>query len=117
MKFKDKVVAITGAGAGIGLATAIAFAREGAKLGLLGSVNTKAECFEELDKMGADSILLQVEVSDEESSRSAIDGVAERFGRLDILVNCAGIVIPGSLETTSAEQMDKTLAVNVKGVF
>jgi len=117
MRFKDKVAVITGATAGIGHAAALAFAREGAKLALIGSSEVKEGCYKELDDTNAEYITLKVDVSNEEAIRQAIEEIYSRFNNIDILVNCAGIVIPGSLETSTAEQMDLTLAVNVKGLF
>ncbi len=117
-RFSDKVVIVTGGGAGIGRAAGLRFAEEGAKVALVdASLLTKEETLELLAKQEAEAIFLQGDVSDIKSVQNIINTVISTFGRIDILVNCAGIVLPGTLETTEEADFDRTMAVNVKGTF
>ncbi len=117
MRFKNKVVVITGGGAGIGQASGLRFSEEGAKVALVDmSLRTKDETLA-LFKEGSDVLFLQADVSESKSCKAVIDTVVSKFGRVDILVNCAGIVLPGSLETTEEADFDKSMAVNVKGTY
>lgn len=118
MRFSGKVAVITGGGAGIGKATGLRFAEEGAKVVLADvSSKTKDETLAEFAARGFEAMFLQGDISDAKSAQSIIDAAFSNFGRLDILVNCAGIVLPGTLETTEESDFDKTMAVNVKGTF
>jgi NAD(P)-dependent dehydrogenase (short-subunit alcohol dehydrogenase family) len=118
MRFQGKVVLITGAGVGIGRATAILFAREGAKVGInsLTPVHGQ-ETLKEVEDGGGEGIYIQGDVSRAEDAERMVQETIKAFGRLDILFNNAGIVIPGRIENTSEEDWDKTMAVNLKGVF
>lgn len=119
MKFKDKVVVITGAGAGIGQTAAVLFAKAGAKV----AINTlNAERGEKTLAMvkeagSGEAIFVQGDVSVSADAQRLIEETAKTFGRLDVLVNNAGIVLPGRVDNTSEDDFDRTMAVNVKGVF
>lgn len=118
MRFGGKVVIVTGGGAGIGRMAGLLFAKEGAKVALIDvSLKTKDETLALFAGQGSEAMFLQGDVADSASAKSMIDAVAASFGKLDILVNCAGIVTPGSLETTGEADFDRTMAVNVKGTF
>jgi len=118
MRFKDKVVLLTGAGAGIGRAAALKYAKEGAKIIISDvSIKTREETLTLLNELGAEAIYLQGDVSNVEDVKRIIETAVSHFGRLDILVNCAGVVLPGSLETTTESDWDKTMDINVKGTF
>lgn len=109
-RFKDKVVLITGAGSGFGLAAAKAFAAEGAQLAL-SDVNTDG-----IDLPGA--LVTTVDVSQEDQIADQVAAVTKQFGRLDIAVNNAGI--GGTLSPivkTPVEEFDQVMAVNARGVF
>ncbi|MFW9951408.1 MAG: SDR family NAD(P)-dependent oxidoreductase [Candidatus Thorarchaeota archaeon] len=117
MKLKGKVALITGAGAGIGKATAILLAKEGAKV-CCNSVSDSAQKVVEIIKEdGGDALFIQADVSNEISVKKMVDITIETYGRLDILFNNAGIVLPGSVDTTSTEDWEKTMAINVRGVY
>jgi len=121
MNFKDKVVVITGAGGGIGRATALLFAQNGAKIvaNALKPDNKQSapETVKLIDNKGGEAIYIEGDVSNPESAQSIINKTVETYGRIDVLVNNAGIVIPGNLETTTEDAFDLTMNVNVKGPF
>jgi meso-butanediol dehydrogenase/(S,S)-butanediol dehydrogenase/diacetyl reductase len=117
MRLKGKVAIITGAGAGIGKASALLLAKEGAKV-CCNSISDSAQKVVEIIKTdGGDAIFIKADVSIEKDSKRIIDFTIESFGRLDILFNNAGIVIPGSIDTISTEDWDRTMAVNVRGIY
>ena len=121
MNFKDKVVVITGAGGGIGRATALLFAQNGAKIvaNALKPDNKQSapETVKLIENKGGEAIYIEGDVSNPESAQSIINKTVETYGRIDVLVNNAGIVIPGNLETTTEDAFDLTTNVNVKGPF
>ncbi|MHA1688740.1 MAG: SDR family NAD(P)-dependent oxidoreductase [Promethearchaeota archaeon] len=117
MKLKNKVAIITGAGAGIGKATAFLFAREGAKA-CCNSLSTSAmDVVEEIKKEGGDAIFVRGDVSKEEDVKKIVNETVNAFGKIDILFNNAGIVIPGKIDTLSTENWDRTMEVNVRSVY
>lgn len=121
MNFKDKVVVITGAGGGIGRATALLFAQNGAKIvaNALKPDNKQSapETVKLIENKGGEAIYIEGDVSNPESAQSIINKTVETYGRIDVLVNNAGIVIPGNLETTTVDAFELTMKVNVKGPF
>jgi NAD(P)-dependent dehydrogenase (short-subunit alcohol dehydrogenase family) len=91
----SSVVLITGGGSGIGRASALAFARRGARLALLGR---RAHALEQTaTESGADVICLPCDVTDEAQVAAALQACLARFGRIDVLINCAGIAGPAVL--------------------
>lgn len=119
MNFTDKVVIVTGAAAGIGKATAILFAQKGAKVAVTDYVTLKGDdsTLEIIKAAGGKAIFIQGDVTSSADTERIIAETVKAFGRLDILVNNAGVVLSGRVDNTSEEDLDKTLAVNVKGVF
>ena len=117
LKLKGKVAVITGGGAGIGKATAILFAQEGAKI----SVNSQTKSAEETVKIikdnGGNAIFIQGDISQPETAEKIVNETMKAFGRIDILFNNAGIVIPGRVDNTSLADWERTFAVNVHGVY
>jgi NAD(P)-dependent dehydrogenase (short-subunit alcohol dehydrogenase family) len=119
-KLSGKVAFLTGAGAGIAKATAKAFVREGAKVALI-DINREAgqSAEREFREAGGDAFFVETDVTRDESMRRAVDTVVARFGRLDILFNCAG----GSLqEDVPVHEMDldvwnRTIALNLLHPF
>jgi NAD(P)-dependent dehydrogenase (short-subunit alcohol dehydrogenase family) len=117
---KGKVAFLTGAGAGIAKATAKAFAREGAKVALFELNREAGESAEkEIRAEGGDAIFIQTDVTRDAAVKSAVDATIAAFGRLDVIMNCAG----GSLqEDKPVHQMDldtwhKTIALNLLHPF
>ena len=117
MRFKDKVVLITGASVGIGQCAAMLFAQEGAKL-VVNSKSTRGEAVsKQIKDAGGQAIFVQGRVEDPADAQGVVEKAVETFNRLDILVNNAGIVLPGRIDNTPIEDWDETMAVNVRGVF
>ena len=117
MKLKGKVAIITGAGAGIGKATALLFANEGTKLCCNSISNSALKVVEEINNNGGDAIFIQADVSKEEEAKKIIENTVETYLKIDILFNNAGIVLGGTIDTMSTEDWDRTMAVNVRGIY
>ena len=118
MRFASKVVVVTGSGAGIGRAAALAYAREGASVVVNSqSRESGAQTLELLKAAGAEAVFVQADVSRDEDARRLIDATLAAFGRIDVLVNNAGIVLPGRVDTIGEDDWERTFAVNVKSVF
>ncbi|MEH7224922.1 3-oxoacyl-ACP reductase FabG [Bacillus sp. JJ1566] len=117
MRLMDKVAIITGAANGLGLEAAITFAREGAKVALTDYDTTGAERAKELKEQGADVEFFQVDVANRESVDKTVAAVMERFGKIDILINNAGITRDAMLTKLSQEDFQKVIDVNLTGVF
>ena len=118
MRLKDKVSIITGAAQGIGLATAEKFAREGAivivcDLRQPGVDAAVARCRE----LGAQAVGYAVNVTDRDAVDAMVGAVKEQFGRIDVLVNNAGITQDARLQKMTLEQFDRVIDVNLRGVF
>jgi 3-oxoacyl-[acyl-carrier protein] reductase len=119
MKFPGKVSIVTGGGAGIGEAIALALAREGAHVAIWDLDGNRAERVSStIQKMGHQSIAIQMSVSNAREVNASVQRVLREYGRIDILINNAGIcqVVP-SIEEIKEEDWDRVLAVNLKGVF
>lgn len=117
MKLKDKVAIITGAGAGIGKVTAILFAKEGAKICCNSLSNSGLETTKMIKNIGGDVIFVKGDVSNEMDSKKIVEETVKSYERIDILFNNAGIVLPGSVDSISTEDWDRTMAVNVRGIY
>ncbi|MBT2659946.1 3-oxoacyl-ACP reductase FabG [Bacillus sp. ISL-45] len=118
MRLKDKVAIITGAANGIGLAAARTFAREGARVAMADfdeATGKKREA--ELSAEGYDVAFFQVNVADRSSVDSLVQNVLGHFGKIDILINNAGITRDGMLHKLAAEDFQKVVDVNLTGVF
>jgi 3-oxoacyl-[acyl-carrier protein] reductase len=115
MRFKDKVVMVTGGAAGIGRVTAEAFAREGAKLAIC-DVNPEAG-EAAVKALGAEASFQKVDVASEAAVAAWADEVAKRYGRIDVLVNNAGITRDALLLRMKEADWDLVMNINLKGAF
>jgi NAD(P)-dependent dehydrogenase (short-subunit alcohol dehydrogenase family) len=117
-RLENKVAWISGATSGIGEATARLFAREGAKVALVGKrLQLSRPIAAELKAQGLESLALACDVSKEAQVRDSIRKTVKRFGRLDIIVNNAGIVHIKALHEYTEREWDKVMDVNLKSMF
>lgn len=118
MKLRNKVAIITGAASGIGLATAHVFAAEGARVVLAdidaGRTETAGAA---VAQAGGETLAVRVDVTDRESVDAMVAATLARFGRIDCLVNNAGITKDSRLVKMTEQQFDSVMSVNLKGVF
>ena len=118
MRLEDRVALITGGGSGIGLETAVLFAREGASVVAGVHKSSDAGPLEEKAQGLAGKLVgVQIDVTRDEDAQRLIATAVERFGGLHVLVNNAGIVISGTVTEATEEELQRLLDVNLKGVF
>ncbi|GHG83300.1 3-oxoacyl-[acyl-carrier-protein] reductase [Comamonas sp. JC664] len=118
--FKDKVVLVTGGSRGIGRACAVAFAKAGASTVVISYAGNEAaaqETVKLLEAEGAKAEAIRFDVADSAACASAVDGIVKSHGRLDVLVNNAGIAVDGLVMRVKDEDWDKQLDTNLKGSF
>jgi len=113
MRLEGKTAVVTGAGSGIGRVTALRFLDEGANVVAGVYAGGEAESLEKSDRLA----VVQADVSTEAGARSLIETARERFGKLDVLVNVAGIVESANAMETTEESWHRQLDVNLKGVW
>ncbi len=118
MRFEGKSVLVTGGGSGIGLATALAFAREGARVAIADvSEDRGREAIAAARDEGRDFLFVQADVAREPDVERMVDEVATAFGRIDVLFNNAGILVEVPVHEMSEDDWDRQLGVNLKGAF
>ncbi|WP_332631862.1 3-oxoacyl-[acyl-carrier-protein] reductase [Halalkalibacter flavus] len=118
MRLKGKVAIITGASRGIGEATAKKFALEGAKLALVDVNKTEVERTSTMiHELGGESIALEGDVTDRQNVEKIMEETVAQYGRIDIVVNNAGITNDAKLVKMTEAQWDSVINVNLKGVF
>jgi NADP-dependent 3-hydroxy acid dehydrogenase YdfG len=109
------VALITGASSGIGEATAQALAREGASVALVARRRDRLERLAE--QLGATALVIEADVGDPEQARAAVERTAEKLGRLDTLVNNAGVMLLGPVVDAPLEEWERMLSVNIEGLL
>ncbi len=120
MKIKDRVTLITGSGQGLGKAMALAFAREGGKMAINDIAFNEAKALqtvEEIRQLGVEAEFFVADVSQELEVNAMVAKVLERFGRIDILINNAGINRDGLLHKAESKNWDAVVSVNLTGPF
>jgi 3-oxoacyl-[acyl-carrier protein] reductase len=118
MRLKNNVAIITGGGRGIGRATALAFARESAKVVLAATTNAEIEAVaQEVRELGGEAAAIPTDVTDKTQTQALAKTAIDTFGQIDILVNNAGVAIHNPISDIREEDWDLNIAVNLKGVF
>ncbi len=118
MRLEGKVALISGGARGMGAAEAKLFAREGAKVVIADMLEDDGHRTEaEINETGGDAIFVRLDVTNQDEWDAAIARTVEQFGKLDIIVNNAGITNRLSIEDTTVEHWDQMMDVNAKGVF
>ena len=118
MKFKDKVVLITGASSGIGRASAILFARKGANIILIDKKKEKLDQIDkELKKYNVSTLVCECDVSNKSQVKEISKTVLEKFNSIDILVNNAGFAIYGSVSDLTTEEIESQMSTNYFGMI
>lgn len=119
MEFKDKVVLVTGSSRGIGRSIAVKFAKEGANV-IINYKNSKKEAevlSEILSTYGNSCMCIQADVSKEDEVKAMVEKIIDKYGKIDVLVNNAGIAIDADFEDRKVSDWKDTLDTNLIGVF
>ena len=118
MSFKDKVAIVTGAASGIGKSCSLSFAEKGVKVVVV-DLNKKGteETNLEIQRKGGKAIFIKADVSKKEDVENIVNITKNNFGKIDILVNCAGICQIRNVEDITEEEWDKIMSINLKGTF
>ena len=115
MRLSGKVAIITGGGSGIGKAIAQAFVREGAKVVIAGRDSKKLEAA--AAEIGSECLAVSADVSKTSDVQKLVDAALEKFQGINVLVNNAAVLLPGTAESLSEEDFDQTFAINVRGLW
>ena len=115
MRLQGKTAIITGAGSGIGKASARIFAKEGARVAVVDRDKEGGKTV--ADEIGASSFFLSADVASASDMEAMSRTVLEQFGRIDILFNNAGVSCVGALHETSEEEWDRVMTINTKGIY
>ena len=115
---KGRVAVVTGASSGLGADAARAYAAYGADVALVARRKERLESLaEELRREGVKALPVACDVSREDDVRAAVERIMDYFERVDILLNDAGVAVPGGVETLTAEEWDRSMDTNVRGMF
>lgn len=119
MRLKDKVAIITGGTRGIGKGISLQFAEEGASLAINYASNetTAHETLEEVRKLGARAFLLKGDIRDEKQIEEMVKKTVGEYGKIDILINNAGVLRDRSITKMTLDDWDYVLGINLKGAF
>jgi 3-oxoacyl-[acyl-carrier protein] reductase len=117
VRLTNKVALITGASRGIGKATALKFAKEGARVVVCDLDDDVAETVAEIRLQGGTAIGFKVDITKSESISAMVHGAVSAFGQIDVLVNNAGIVADAQLKKMTDDQFDRVIDVNLKGTY
>lgn len=114
----EKVAIVTGASSGLGADAALAYAESGANVVLIARRIEKLEAIKQkIEQLGQKGLVLQADVTNEADVKNSIEKVIASFGKIDILLNNAGVAYRGSVENTTTETWNHVMEVNVKGPF
>lgn len=118
MKLAGKVAIITGAGSGIGRATALVFAEEGARV-VVADYDPKGGCetVEQIRANGGEAILVETDVAKAADVAKMVETAVDTYGRIDVLFNNAAVTLPASVVDATEELWNRTMDIDLKGVF
>ena len=118
LALKGKVALVTGAAKGIGRACAVALAQQGTDIILaVRTLESATEVLEDIALTDAKTLVVEMDVANTASVEAAVEKAASHFGRIDILINNAGIGAPNKIEDVTEQDFDETVNVNLKGTF
>ncbi len=118
MKLEDQVAIITGGGRGIGRAAALTFAREGVSVAVVAKTGFEIEgVAREINNLGGRAIAIKTDVSQEDQVEAMAQKVMDEFGRIDILVNSAGVAEHAHIQEIQTDVWDLTMNVNLRGIM
>ena len=118
MDFKNKIVVVTGGGQGIGKAICLKFALANGKVIIIDMNEETAKTVkDEIKEKGFDAVAYKGDVSNAEGMKTIFDGILAKYGRVDVLINNAGIVSTKAFMDASEEDWDRIMSINLKGVF
>lgn len=114
----DKIAVVTGAGRGIGKATSILLAKQGCNLVLISRTNKELEeTAKEIRQLGREALVIIMDISDYKLIKESVKKIINKFGKIDILINNAGVAYDVYVKDTTEEILDKTININFKGLF
>ena len=116
---EGKIALITGGSRGIGAAIAKRLAADGANVAITYTkgADAAASVVKEIERAGRKAIAIQADAADADAVKAAVEKTVATFGRLDVLVNNAGTAVPKRFEETTLEELDRLIAINIRGVF
>jgi 3-oxoacyl-(acyl-carrier-protein) reductase len=113
---KDRVVVVTGAARGIGRTIALEFAKEGAKV-VINDVADGTAAAEEINKIGGNAVFVKANIANLQEAEQLVNVTVEKFGRIDVLINNAGITRDALIHKMTEENWNDVINVNLKGTF
>src|SRR5712664_2005751 len=118
-KLTEKAALVTGGSRGIGAAIAKRLAADGASVAITYAKDASAASavVKAIERNGGKAVAIQADAADAEAVKDAVEKAVATFGRLDVLVNNAGTAIPKTFEEATLEELDRVIAINVRGVF
>ncbi len=118
VRLRDQVALITGGTSGIGRATAVLFAQEGAKVAIIGRDESRGrEVVSEITQGGGTAVFIRCDVRFSEECRQAVEETVRAFGRLDVLFNNAGVIYSNTVVDCTEEEWDLTVDISLKGTY
>ncbi len=116
-RLQGKVAIVTGAASGIGAATAARFADEGASIAGIDVAKPADDAWAAISESAPGAMFCEADIRDEAAVKAAVGAIVERFGRIDALVNAAGVVGFGAAHVTEVEEFERVIDINLKGSF
>lgn len=115
---KGKVAVVTGASSGLGKSAALMYADYGADVAVLGiDIDKLSLVKEEIEEKGKKVLAIKCDVTNETEVKNAVKTILKEFSHIDVLLNNAGVAVPGGVETLTEDEWDKSFNVNVKGMY